>query len=93
LDGSATASSQHSRSRSARPHSNRNNNQPLQPIVEEGGGENEVMQHPNVTGNTRKNIVGNAGQNAGVDPQPYELRVSSGTAKINNDLLETSSRL
>jgi hypothetical protein len=61
---SKSFSNSYSRSRSDRPHHQRHNNAPLEPIAEEGGGENEVAQPVNPTANVTANQAANPTTNA-----------------------------
>jgi hypothetical protein len=54
----------YSRSRSERPHQQRRNNGPLEPVAEEGQGENEVMQPTNPAANAVANPAASAAANA-----------------------------
>jgi hypothetical protein len=75
-----SAASQHSRSRSVRPHNNNNNANPLQPIAGEGGDENEVVQQPNAAARA----AGNARANIGVQPLPVKaVRVLPDCSDLN----------
>jgi hypothetical protein len=61
---SRSAASSYSRSRSERPRQQHRNNDPLEPVVEEGRGENEVMLPVSPAVNAAANAPANAAANA-----------------------------
>jgi hypothetical protein len=60
---SRSAASSYSRRKSECPHQRRRSNGPLEPVAEEGRGENEVMQPANPAVNAAVNHVANAAAN------------------------------
>jgi hypothetical protein len=59
-----SAASSYSRSRSERPRQQRRSQGPLDPVAEEGRGENEVVQPANRTANAAANAPANPAANA-----------------------------
>jgi hypothetical protein len=64
LGYSRLAASSYSRSRLECPHQQRRNNGPLEPVAEEGRGENEVMQPANPAANAASNLAATVAANA-----------------------------
>jgi hypothetical protein len=81
--------SSYSRSRSERPRQRRSSQGPLDPVAEEGRGENEVMQpgNPaaNAAANAPANLAANAPANAPANATGYAANNAANAANIQGD--------
>jgi hypothetical protein len=80
---SRSTASSYSRSRSERPRQRCRSNGPLEPVAEEGRGENKVMQPANPAANAAVNPVANPTANATSNP-PANAAVNAAVNVVNN---------